>query len=115
MKTLNILAGVLYLLGYIPYIRAIVHKETKPAMVSWIIWASLDTIAIAGMYAKDAVNGQILGACLGAWVVVAFTLKYGALGWTRRDTFYACGAILGIILWQVFSNPVLAISRVPVW
>src|SRR5581483_6426724 len=71
-EILSVLAGILFIVGFVPYIRAIVRKETKPAKASWIIWASLDSITIAGMYAKDAVNGQIVGACLGAWVVVIF-------------------------------------------
>lgn len=65
-ETLSVLAGLLFIAGFIPYIRAILRKETKPAKASWIIWASLDTITIAGMYAKDTVNGQILGAVIGA-------------------------------------------------
>lgn len=65
-SVLSLLAGVLFVAGFVPYIRAIVRGQTKPAKASWIIWATLDTITIAGMYAKDAVNGQILGAVLGA-------------------------------------------------
>ena len=106
---MNALAGVLYVLGFIPYIRVIVRKEIKPSIASWIIWASLDTITIAGMYAKDAVNGQIIGACLGAWMVVVLTLKYGHPGWKRMDTFYISGAALSIVLWQIFKSPVLGI------
>ncbi len=105
----SVLAGVLFFVGFIPYILSVIRKETKPAKASWIIWASLDTITIAGMYAKDAVNGQILGAVLGAWVVVGFALKYGTPGWTKLDKFCLCGAVFGIVLWQVFSNPVLGI------
>ena len=109
-SVLSIIAGFLFILEFVPYIRAILRKKTKPAKASWIIWASLDTITLAGMFFKEAVNGQILGAVLGAWVVVAFTLKYGTLGfWTKLDKFCLTGAVLGIVLWQVFSNPVLGI------
>ncbi len=105
----TVIAGLTFILGFIPYVRAILRKETKPAKASWIIWAILDTITIAGMYAEHSVNGQIIGAVLGAWVVVILALKYGTSGWTFLDKFCLIGAILGIILWKTFSNPVLGI------
>ncbi len=108
-SVLSVVAGLLFFAGFIPYIFAIFRGETKPAKASWVIWASLDTITILGMYAKDAVNGQIVGAMLGAWVIVVLAIKYGKPGWTKLDVFCRGGAVLGISRWQVFSDPVLAI------
>lgn len=105
----TIIAGMTFVLGFVPYIRAILRKETKPAKASWIIWATLDTITIAGMYAENSINGQIVGAVSGAWIVVILALKYGVPGWTRLDKFCLAGAVLGIILWKTFSSPVLGI------
>jgi len=108
-SVLSVVAGLLFLAGFVPYIIAIFRGETKPAKASWVIWASLDTITLVGMYASTAVNGQIVGAMLGGWVVVALGIKYGKPGWTKLDVFCLVGAVIGIVLWQVFSNPVLAI------
>lgn len=105
----SIVAGLLFLAAFVPYIRAIVRGDTKPAKASWIIWATLDSITIAGMFAKHTVNGQILGAVLGAWTVAFLAIKHGKPGWTKLDKFCLGGAVLGIVLWQVFSNPVLGI------
>lgn len=44
-----------------------------------------------------------------AHVVVIFAVKYGAPGWTRLDKFCLVGAIIGIALWKLFSNPTLGI------
>ena len=93
-ETLSILAGLLFVAAFVPYIRAILRKETKPAKASWFIWASLDTITLAAMFFKDTVNGQILGAVLGAWVVAVLALKYGTPGWTKLDKFCLGSAIL---------------------
>ncbi len=106
---LSVVAGLLFLAGFVPYIIAIVRGETKPAKASWVIWASLDTITLVGMYVSNAMNGQIIGAMLGAWVVVALAIRYGKPGWTKLDAFCLVGAVVGIVLWQTFSNPVLAI------
>jgi hypothetical protein len=106
---LSVLAGILFIAAFIPYIYAILAGKTKPAKASWIIWASLDTITIVGMYVQNAINGQIVGAVCGAWIVAALALKYGTSGWTRLDKFCIGGAILGIVLWKIFSNPTLGI------
>lgn len=106
---LTVIAGVLFIIGFVPYIRAIVRKETKPTTASWLIWATLDTITLAGMFFKNAVNGQIIGAVLGAWVVVVLALIYGTRGWTKLDKYCLGGAVLGIVLWLVFDNPVFGI------
>jgi len=106
---LFVAAGVLFIIGFVPYILAIVQKKTKPSKASWIIWASLDTITMVGMYVEGSVNGLILGATCGAWIVAILALKYGTPGWTKLDMFCLAGAVLGIVLWQVFSNPVFGI------
>src|SRR5689334_7666477 len=106
---ISVLAGILFIIGFVPYILAIWRGDTKPAKASWIIWASLDTITLAGMFVKGTMNGQILGAVIGAWIVVVLALLYGTSGWTKLDKFCLSGAVLGIVLWQLFSNPVLGI------
>lgn len=109
-ETLSILAGLLFVAAFVPYIRAILRKETKPAKASWLIWASLDTITLVGMFFKHSVNGQIIGAVFGAWTVAALALKYGTPGWTKLDKFCLGSAVLGIVFWQVFGDPVFGIA-----
>lgn len=109
MKVLSVIAGLLFIAGFIPYVRAILRGETKPAKTSWIIWATLDTITTLGMLIEGSVNGQIVGAVTGAWLITILALKYGTSGWTKPDKFCLAGAILGIALWQTFSDPVLGI------
>ncbi|MEK7184012.1 MAG: hypothetical protein AAB701_00625 [Patescibacteria group bacterium] len=108
-EALSVFAGLLYLAAFAPYISAIVRKETKPAKASWLIWAVLDTIILAGMVAGGAVNGQIAGAAFGSWIVVLLATKHGVSGWTTLDKLCFGGALLAIVLWQVFQDPVLGI------
>ncbi|HEU0051034.1 MAG TPA: hypothetical protein VFQ60_03185 [Patescibacteria group bacterium] len=98
------LAGILFLIAFVPYIRAITKKETKPAKASWLIWATLDSITFAGMLVKHTLNGQVLGAIAGAWTVAILALKYGKPGWSKLDKFCLSGAVLGIMLWQLSGD-----------
>lgn len=108
-NALSVLAGFLFVIGFVPYIIAIVRGQTEPAKVTWIIWALLDTITFAGMFAEGAVNGQSVGAVIGAWAVVFLALYYGTAEWKRRDIYCLVGAGLGIVLWKWFDSPSLAI------
>lgn len=110
-SALSVAAGILLFAFFILYIRAIrgETKVKKPMKASWIIWAILDTITLAGMHAKCTMNEQIIGSFFGAWIVFAFTLKYGMPGWTRLDKYCLGSAILAIVLWQIFNNPVFGI------
>lgn len=104
-SVLSVVAGFLFVGGFVPYIKAILRGETKPAKASWIIWTSLDLTLLAGMIAENTVNGQIVGAVAGAMIVIGLTMKYGTAGWTRSDIRCLIGAILGITLWLIFKNP----------
>lgn len=108
-QILSIVAGVLFVAGFVPYIRAIVRKEAQPSKATWMIWAILDVVAFAGMLVKHAMNGQMAAALLCASTVAILTLKYGKAGWSRLDKVCLGGAVLGIVLWKIFNDPVLGI------
>lgn len=101
----TVLSGVFFAMGFIPYVCG----EIKLAKASWIVWASLDSIVLAGMFVQGTVNGQILGAVIGSCVVAVLALKYGMPGWTKLYKLCLVGAGLSIALWWVFSNPILGI------
>lgn len=108
----------MYLVGFVPYIYAIWHTrrlpfgaldKAEPEKVSWIIWAALDIIIAAGMYAEKSVNGLIVGATIGCWATALLAMKYGKPGWTWAEKFCLATAATSIILWKLFENPTLAI------
>lgn len=107
---LSALSGVIFFIAFIPYIWAITKGKTKPAKASWLIWATLDSIILIGMYFKHSLNGQIIGAVAGAWIIAILAIKYGVAGWTILDKFCLAGAALGILLWQISGNPNFGIT-----
>ncbi|MBI2046152.1 MAG: hypothetical protein HYT28_01905 [Parcubacteria group bacterium] len=104
------LAGIFCAIGYVFYITDIMRGNTIPAKATWLIWACLDSIALVGMYIKDAVNGLILVASVCAWLVSALSLKCGKSGWTNIDLCSIGGAVIGVVLWSTFNNPTIGIA-----
>jgi len=119
MKSIfSVIAGLLFIGAFIPYILAILRDKhlppgaegkTEPSKVTWIIWASLDSIVLVGMYFKETINGQIIGAVLGAWIVVIFAVRYGESKWSKLDKWCLGGAVLGIFLWKIFKEATFGI------
>ncbi|MBT4850211.1 hypothetical protein HON36_05170 [Candidatus Parcubacteria bacterium] len=106
-KVCALLAGVILILAFIPYFIAIVKGETKPSKASWIVWASLDIVAFAGMLMKGSLNYMIGAAVICATTTVFFSFKYGAPGWTTLEKFCIAGAAIGFIILAI--NPLLSI------
>lgn len=108
-EVLTVLAGVLFVAGFLPYVRAILRKETVPSKASWLIWAALDTLTLVGMLAAESVNGQIVGAVLGAWIVAILAFKFGTTAWSKLDLACIVIAFIGVLGWQTTNDPVFAI------
>lgn len=105
---LSLASGILFVLALVPYIRAILHG-TRPSKTSWIVWATNDILALAGMIAAGAVNFLIVAATLGASTVAILALRYGKPGWTTADKLCLTGSAVGFALWGITSDPLTAI------
>ena len=106
---LSVVAGVLGISLFVPYIAGIFYGQVRPMKATWFIWAALDLVTLAGMYAENAVNGQIAGGVIGAWTVFFLSLKYGVPGITKLDVFCLIAVGLSILLWQMFDSPLMGI------
>lgn len=100
----SFLAGALYVVGYVPYIRSIVFGQSKPAKASWIIWTALDMLTIAAMFAKGTISGQLVGSFIGSWCIALLAFRYGIPGWKKLDVICLLGGASGIFLWQYYRD-----------
>lgn len=108
----GICAGIFSLLGFVPYIITILQGKTSPNRASWSIWASLGIVL--------AVSNFDAGARETMWLLIAYavcqitiailSLKYGEGGWNTFDRTCLLGALISIILWQMFDSPLIAIT-----
>ena len=104
-NVLSLISGFLFLIGYVPYIRAIVKRETQPSKASWLIWLTIDIVTVTAMVLKHALNAQMVGASLGSAITFILVLKYGVPGWSRMDKTCLAGAVVGILLSIMLREP----------
>lgn len=106
---MNALAGILFFVGFVPYVVAILRRKTVPSPISWGIWALIDVLVLLAMRKEGAATGQVGGATIGAFVITILALRFGTSKMGLVEWISSVGAALGIILWQTTGNPTTAI------
>jgi hypothetical protein len=113
---LAIIAVVVGLIGYAPYLRDLFARTTKPHAFSWLAWGVLESTAFFAQLAKGGGWGALVtgfSAVIALFVAgVAFARKETEI--KMLDWFALSGALIGIILWGLTSNPLLAVILVTV-
>ena len=107
---LSTCSGLVFILAFFPYIRAIVRRETSPRKATWLVWAVGDIIILTGMIAKGTVSGLMIGAVLGATSTFLLSLKFGEPGWSARDKVCISLSGIAIVLWLYFGDSNFGIS-----
>lgn len=110
----GILSSAFILVGFLPYLRDINQRKARPHILSWTGWGFVTGLGAVAMF-TDTFN-------LGAIVVAANSVlcfSIAAYSWVKKigvwkasflDYWFFIAGIIGLILWQVFDNPDLAIT-----
>lgn len=109
----GILSAFFTFAGLIPYFLEIHKREIYPHNLSWLGWAF---ITFAGGIAMLADGGGwsvviIFANTLSCLLIVGYSVykKVGIWSTTKYDYVFFGLGILGIILWQTFDIPIIAI------
>lgn len=105
-----LLSGVLVLLGNVPYIFAILRKETVPNRASWWIWAGVNLLVVSSYISlgNTAAIGVGLGGLIGQIVIALLSIRYGTGGVSKLDRTCIIGAVGSALLWWATSSAFLA-------
>lgn len=111
---ISIVAVILTIGGYIPYIRDTIRGKTTPHVYTWFIWVLVTAIAW-GLQ----VSG---GAGVGSWVTLAVVimgsiifvigLRNGKKDITKSDTVFLILSFVALFLWLFAKQPVLSVLLV---
>ena len=110
-ETIGIIAGVLALVGYIPYIYSIFKGITKPNRATWIIWTIVGGL-LAFSYAAEGDSNAIwlpIGYFVGPLIVAILSIWYGYTEWTRVDKVCLLIAIISIVPWVLSKDATITL------
>jgi len=107
-ETLGIIAVVMTIIAFLPYIRSIQRGETKPHVFSWVIWGLTTFVVFLGQMAD--------GGGAGAWAIGVsgiITMYVAWLAYTKKSdiqitkvdwTFFII-ALCALPLWYINDDP----------
>ncbi len=111
-SVLGVVAGLVAFSAYIVYIISIIRGKTKPNRITWWIWAFMGLVLALSYKFSGAENTVWVPYVefLGPFLIAILSVKYGEGNLENKtDLFCFLGAVLSIILWIVFDNPVIAL------
>lgn len=110
-EAIGLIAAVLVVAGYVPYIRDILRGKTHPHIFSWSLWGLLTVVIFGIQISHHAGPGSFVTLAAGALclVVLLLSLKRGTKDIVFSDKVVFVLAILTIILWLFAKQPLLAI------
>jgi hypothetical protein len=105
-------AGLLLLLGNIPYILSIRRGDTRPNRVTWGIWTTIGFILLGSYYAIGATNTLWLpiAQVISQLLITYYAFKYSQGRWQRIDRACMAGAGLSLLLWWRSGSPLVALG-----
>jgi hypothetical protein len=109
----GILAGILGIVGAVPYIYDTYRRKTKPQRFAWVIFLIVSVISFASQFSLGARASLFFFGWIvcNNVIIVALSLRknggYGGLSLVNVVSF--CLALAGIVLWQMTNSPVVAL------
>ncbi|MBV8802032.1 MAG: hypothetical protein JO131_03530 [Gammaproteobacteria bacterium] len=105
-ETAGIIAGILSLVGYIPYVFEAVKGVTRPNQATWIIWTLVGGLLAFSYLAEQGLSSSWLplGYFVGPFIVACLTFYYGYAGWNKLDIICLVAALLSVIPWFFSKN-----------
>ena len=109
----GILSAFFTFAGLVPYFLEIHKKEIYPHNLSWLGWAFITFVGAIAMISDGRSWSVVIlfANSLSCILVVAYSIykKVGVWSTTLYDYLFFGLGILGIILWQTFDIPLIAI------
>lgn len=111
-QILAIIAALLTLVAFIPYIQSILTGQTKPHIFTWIIWGLTTFIVFLAQLADQGGMGAWpigLSGILTMSVALLAYVKKSDSSITRTDWAFFIAAISAIPFWYITTNPLSAV------
>jgi RsiW-degrading membrane proteinase PrsW (M82 family) len=107
-EIIGVLAILVGLASFYPYIRSILRGETKPHLFSFIIWGIISVVVFAAQLADGGGMGAWATGASGLFCIMVAILSYQRLEEieiTRSDWVFFITSLCAIPLWLVMQSP----------
>ena len=113
---LGLIAVAVGIVGYIPYYRDIFRGTTKPHSFTWLGFGILNGVTFAAQVTTGGGPGSWASAIttIATLGIAALAFTKGEKAITKFDWICFSGAIIGIVLWRLTSNPLWAVVIVTI-
>lgn len=108
------LSIVLEVIAYGMYVKAILTGEAKPHRTTRLVLLVIATIAAFSLFAQQnyIVFWLASVAVVFSWIILFLSFKFGMGGWAKTDIVCLCIALVGIALWKITDDPLVALYAV---
>lgn len=109
----SILAAIIGVVAFVPYVRDIYSGKTTPHIYTWLVWLITQSIAVAGAFKGG--GGLVLNLFVGlffVFLIFLLSLKKGTKNITRSDTVILVGALISVFVYLQLDQPLLAVLMV---
>ncbi len=110
-QTIALIAAVVAVIGYVPYLRDAFSKRITPHPYTWLVWSIVTGITFAGQITKGAGAGAIPTGVSEVFSlsVFLFACRYGFKNVVRSDNYFLIAALLGLIPWIITKDPTVSV------
>lgn len=110
-EVVAIIAGILAIVGNVPYLRDVIREKIRPHPYTWLVWTIVSGIVFFGQIAKGAGIGALPTGIseLFTLSIFIYSLRYGFKHATRTDTYFLVAALIGIIPWILSNDPTTSV------
>ncbi len=105
---IGIIAVILTIVGFVPYIKSIIIGETKPHVFSWVIWGITTFIVfLAQLSDKGGAGAWSIGLSGVITTFVAFLAytKKADITISKTDWIFFIFSLLALPIWYLTSSP----------
>lgn len=110
-QAIGVLAGIISLAGFVPYIAGVVSGRTVPSRSTWLIWTLVGAMLFASYHEAGARETiwVALSYVAGPLVVFILSLRHGSRDATLLDRACLAVSAASAALWAATGEPILAL------
>lgn len=105
------IAGILAILGNVPYIKDMLSGKIQPHPYTWLVWSIVSGVTFVGQVTQGAGWATIPFAISELFTISIFffSIRYGFKNIPNHDKYFLYLALLGIVPWIITKDPTVSV------